>query len=595
MNWYFVPTGSGVQPAETVANPLANTKLSPAELLARESLQNSVDETIDGRKLIFKVRKHLLSGDEKRALIEHFQFNALREKAQYFNAGNNSKWFKDGFSAFEKLLTDAPIPVLEISDVNANGLTGDWHDGREESDRFFNLVLSEYRTQKALDGRKLGSYGIGKVVFARASDIRTVIYYSKFRPDARSNHDDTRLMSVAYLPEFRENEIPYAGYAYFGEESEIAQYPRCPIVGSNADEIVSSLGMEIRDQKDLGTSVYIPFCDIEVADIRAAIEKWWWPYLEKQEAADGIEIIIEDANGESLSVDHGSRRYLKPFLGVQRDMAANFSDGDTYLDKVLAATPKRILAGEFGAQAVAKRDIGELNNRVALVRGGLVISYEEYFKEDEKDCVGVFVADGKASNFFVSSEPEAHDQWNDQHSRLRDHHGEVGAKFIKSALSIIADKAKTYQLQRKAVPEKQTDSLAFLDKALAPLLKPRKKGGGVVPAKPRLPFIRKTSKRVSVKGKSYDEIEFEVGLKDGDHSMAYELQVSLSSLVDSNAAKGEKIVSKVELFDGETRSESEVNKMQIHLESGNSLIGSARASVSPSWSTIWTIALEPRE
>ena len=596
MDWYFVPRTIGIQPAEAIANPLANSVLSPAELLARESLQNSIDETLDGQNLRFIVRRHLLIGEQKQALLDHFQLSSIAEKASCFEDGKSSRWFKDGFAAIEGFARDEPIPVLEVADYNAHGLTGRWYDGQTASDRFFNLVLSEYRTKKALDGRKLGSYGIGKIVFARASDIRTVIYYSKFKPDDASEGNNTRLMSVAYLPEFRYESKSYAGYAYFGEESKVPEYPRCPVTGDNADSIISSMGMDVRHKEELGTSVFIPFCNIDVNEFATAIEKWWWPYLETQSVIGGSEIIVKDENGKKRDIDHNSRSDLAPFLRIHRDMAAGFANGETHIEKVNASTPKRRFAGDFGAQEVPKKNDSELNNNVALIRRGLVIAYANYFKNDQRDCAGVFNSSEESSPLFVSAEPEAHDRWNYRLSRLEDYHGEEGTRFIKSALTQIEAKAVSYQLQKKDIPEKAQDSLDFLDSALAVLLKPKKKGGREIEHLPRVPFIRKAAKRSELEGKFFDEIEFELGLKEGDDDVLdYELNVSIATLVDSTGAPGEKILSTVTLTHGGVYPSAEHNKIPVRLKDDETLSGTARASVSNNWSTVWTIALEPRE
>ncbi len=595
MDWFFVPRTVGIQPAEAIANPLANTVLTPAELLARESFQNSIDETIPGQKLRFKVRKHVLVGAQKQALLNHFQLSSIAEKANFFEDGESSRWFKNGFAALKCFEQDAPVPVLEIADYNAWGLTGRWYDGLDASDRFYNLVLSEYRTKKALDGRKLGSYGIGKIVFAKASDIRTVIYYSKFEPDDASEGDDTRLMSVAYLPEFRFQDKSHAGYAYFGEKSQVDEYPRCPVTGDNADKIISAIGMDVRDQSERGTSVFIPFCDLDVEEFAMAIEKWWWPRLETSSTTEGFEITVEDENGKKHEIDHNSRSDLAPFLRIHRDMGVGFGDGETRIMRINAKTPKKMDAGDFGTQEVPKKNDSVLSNHVALIREGLVIEYADYFRKGERDCAGVFLSNEKHGLMFVSAEPEAHDRWNHNLDRLEDHCGEVGKKFIKSTLTQIRDKAISYQIQKKEMPAKAQDSLAFLDSALAVLLKPKKKGKEIE-SLPRVPFIRKTTRRLGLEGKFFDEIRFELGLKEDDNNvMDYTLNVSIATLVDSDGSTGSKIPSTVTLAQGDVYPQKEQNRLSVRLKDDETLTGTARASVSSSWSTEWKISLEPIE
>ena len=111
---------------------------------------------------------------------------------------------------------DAPFYCLEISDYNANGLTGKWNRSRGIEDRFYNLVLSINKTRKqsteGVEGR-LGSFGVGKMVFAMCSDLRCMIYYSKFKPSERSEGVGTRFMATGFFPEFtdEEKDRPYPG------------------------------------------------------------------------------------------------------------------------------------------------------------------------------------------------------------------------------------------------------------------------------------------------------------------------------------------------------------------------------------------------
>ena len=70
-SWHFLIGGSGRVSSEGMADPLRNTDLKPEELLVRESLQNSIDETINnGGGLKFKIEAKKLVGAEKFNFIE---------------------------------------------------------------------------------------------------------------------------------------------------------------------------------------------------------------------------------------------------------------------------------------------------------------------------------------------------------------------------------------------------------------------------------------------------------------------------------------------------------------------------------------------
>ena len=174
--WHFLPQAAMMVPADKMANPLQHTSLTDAELLMREAIQNSADERrtdADG-PVRFSVRRKQYRGDEKSVLVGKFGLEEIAERARSFPEAHG--WFKFEKTCLGRLDDpDVPISALLLSDHNTNGLGGNWRTSDGVNSRFYNLVLSIYASHKLEDdGGLLGSYGVGKMVYAVTSRIRTM-------------------------------------------------------------------------------------------------------------------------------------------------------------------------------------------------------------------------------------------------------------------------------------------------------------------------------------------------------------------------------------------------------------------------------------
>ena len=158
-------------PADQMANPLQHTRLSDAELLMREAIQNSADERREDTSgpVRFSVRRRQYRGEEKSALVSKFGLAEIAERAKSFPEAHG--WFKYEETCLSCLNDlDVPISALLLTDHNTNGLGGNWRTSEGVNSRFYNLVLSIYASNKLEDaGDLLGSYGVGKMVYAVTS------------------------------------------------------------------------------------------------------------------------------------------------------------------------------------------------------------------------------------------------------------------------------------------------------------------------------------------------------------------------------------------------------------------------------------------
>ena len=284
--------------ADAMANPLRNTTLSRAELLMREAIQNSADEKLDNLEepVRFVVSRSVLLGEEKARVVELLQLSEIRERAKSF--GNKAHgWFDDASGTIDSLDDpNVPFPIVRVSDYNTKDLGGRWNEEGHIEHRFHNLVLSLLPSEKLNEGTDLlGSYGVGKMVFALASKLRTMAYYSVFEPTEMTDNEHARFMATGFFPRHKTADgNGWTGHGFLGEDSGDKHYPTRPIVDEAAHKFVESLGFERRTIDETGTSVFLLDCPLTVEECRDACEKYWWPRLLDPNDPSYIDLEFED-------------------------------------------------------------------------------------------------------------------------------------------------------------------------------------------------------------------------------------------------------------------------------------------------------------
>lgn len=595
IDWHFVQSSLGVSPADNLGNPLRNTKLKNYEVLVRESFQNSYDERINNEQFSFKIKKHLLNEDLKKNFFNNLHLNEILDQSKFFEDQTN--YFSEGKEILSNYFAnDKPIPVLEVSDYGSNGLGGRWNRSRDILDRFFNLVLSISRSRKQnaiTDETYLGSYGVGKMVFALSSDIRTIIYYSKFKKSDTSGNDHTRLMATSFLPSGydTDRDIEFSGHAYFGIDSGDKVHPKKPIINENADSFIKSLGFNKRMPNQLGTSIYIPFCNFEANEIKSSFEKWWWPALLNH---PNFSIEIENENGEIFTPAPSTNSSIKPFIDLYFKKNENL---------YVRPEGKNVHSVSFNLSKLAKNYQDDLlKNTIALIREGLVIEYKNDtgFKTDDEDCIGVAKTEKSFQKYFAYSEPEAHDTWNAEHGRLLSVFGQYGANLVRLTLNSLYQKCRDFQMSlSKDNMKVEVNSSKFIDDMLRPLFSSQKKGiPSPITSSSRLPYIHKNSERKSHNGSYQDLIKFKIGLNEDINILEpieYNLKISLMSVMDANNAKGEKIPIELKFKDSDETISSQTEILtSLYLSNEKTFEGEAKANIFEKWTTKWSIELTPK-
>ena len=613
-SWGFLKDGAGILPASNMADPLRGTNLKAIDVLVREAVQNSLDERRHDIDLPVRIRfdRRVLMGADKLCFVRNLHLRDLSQRRNRFRRSHN--WFAEGNHVLDKITDpDVGLPILSISDFNAKGLGGRWNRRGSKDDRFFNLVLSIGGSLKWEDDgtdpdpvRSLGSYGYGKMAFAMASDIRTVVYYSTFRPDEGTQGATCRLMASAFLPPHSDNGVDFAGQAYFGKESGTENIPRKPLVEDEAHEWIRAIGLGERSTEDTGTTIVIPATHAEIGELVKCCETWWWPRMRDLDILRRVEFTFTDEGRTVSGCKPRSRADLSPFIDCYKLVTSNKA-GHGYDIRSIDVRPGgrtrtagRLVLKALGPSATDNDNSSDHTNRVALVRDGLVIKYEDRFAhEDKPPVVGVFTpsADAETLQAFVLSEPPAHNKWEENAGRLQDKFV-WGHDFLRLTKNRIRNCTRDFQTRQESLPDTgSTNAAAFLRKTLGQLFRTPKP-----PPPPPVSRLRAftITTRHSGRRKQGTHLEdfavFRIGLSEhaSVEAVAIDVIVSLKTLSDTEASPADILPCKLRvpkaMYDEKNRAQFTAN-----ISRNKAIKVEACGRVHPTWKTQWDIAVVRRE
>jgi hypothetical protein len=373
--------------------------MGPAELLAREAIQNSADAARDYRKegIPFKVRFRFetFTGADKLAFTKAFGLLELRERL------SEVSW-PEGLppidaSTIDDNIAQGPLQVLYIEDYGAHGLRGPkrW---MSDSD-LFNAIYMVGTSNKRPDAG--GSFGFGKSAVFNAGTHRAIYAYSCFEPgfSARSGRidqpkDPVSRRAVGFLYWKAHNIVTnfYDGRAEYADSLTHA-----PFEDEAADRAALSWGINLRDHRnkgDHGTTFAVVAPRITPEELQKAIEYYWWPAIIDQAIA--LDVQITSADGRILTPNLSLRKDLKVYIeaysiaqnGVPVTDASNVAvQSSEELDHAQAQGPWRpetgsrpsgVLAGNLGVilpaeDQVSSDDYGPVIARIRSTR--MVIDY----------------------------------------------------------------------------------------------------------------------------------------------------------------------------------------------------------------------------
>jgi hypothetical protein len=156
------------------ASPAQHVVKGDLDTLTRETCQNCKDQLLSGGKPA-RIRYTLieLTGTHKADFLEAMNWKGLMKhlEACTNDPGEAGPRMRRGLAAVES--SDRPLRCLRVEDFSSRGLQGDDFD---ETQNFCLLCRAEFRTSSV--GDRGGSYGLGKAVLWKFSEIATVLLSS---------------------------------------------------------------------------------------------------------------------------------------------------------------------------------------------------------------------------------------------------------------------------------------------------------------------------------------------------------------------------------------------------------------------------------
>lgn len=398
--------------AHSADNAIGRTSLGLWDLVLRESLQNSWDARTEmNGRIAFAVDEYEMSIEQTR-IVTRDVFGELPPHCKSTD--------------LHKHIFDRRIRVLVISDTGTRGLGGplraDVSGTSGERRDFVDFVRNLGRsTAKGLEG---GTYGLGKGVLYRASQIGLCLVYSQAR---HNGSIEPRLIGVSGGDgDYDDDERRYTGRNWWGVPG--ADGIVDPLTGPSARELAESLGMRIPTKNDTGTSIMVVAPDFagvtngrdRVAAIADAAMKWAWPHaldmgkgpnIQFEFSADGSSIPCPEPLGHPVYREFASA-YME---GRKRILNPSYeSNWQTTYTPIRSLRPSQNLGLLTHRISHTPLTTGsELENTVALLRDPrMVVKYLPVSAQPNGVPVfGVFISAPEMNEKFAKSEPVTHDDW----------------------------------------------------------------------------------------------------------------------------------------------------------------------------------------
>lgn len=254
------------QDGDSILRSLQNNSLPIIDLMVRESLQNSLDATLE---------------DSKQTCVDF--------KLGKFNSTNLSKHLTGVTDVLDKNY-QTQQEFIAISDKNTTGLTGDFRSkdlSELNKSNFQKLIFGIGKNQEA-EGAG-GSWGLGKTSYFRLG-IGIVIYYT--RVAIANGYEDRLIASLIESPKQENRLLPESGrgIAWWGnhEDDRESIYPL--VDKKQISEILNIFDLELYGE-ETGTTIIVPYIKPIEDDnglpfennkdkvIQKAVERWYSPRL----------------------------------------------------------------------------------------------------------------------------------------------------------------------------------------------------------------------------------------------------------------------------------------------------------------------------
>jgi hypothetical protein len=305
--WQFLQVSDGAKENEQTQEEFFSNAdvVSEVSGLVREAVQNSLDEVLDPQKpvrMVFSVRRQDPSVAARyfAPLYPHLEETALPELP---DLRQQSKF-------------------LVIEDFNTLGLEGSTYstapsqaelaEGRPYKNSYWFFEWKSGSSNKKSGNR--GSWGVGKIVFPRASGIKSYLVLSNRRPSAAPEGNPSILFGHSIL-KYR----TVGDKRYVPDCQWMIAKKRGPIPSSNETQIKSFRDewQLSRSGDELGTSIVVPFIreGLEASELVECIIRDYFVSI----LSGVLECVVKDEHGSSVEITSHSIRPLIQSLSDDYD------------------------------------------------------------------------------------------------------------------------------------------------------------------------------------------------------------------------------------------------------------------------------------
>ena len=346
--------------------------------------------------------------------------------------------FGDVPAAAERLrgvLARPDLSLLSLTDRGTVGLGGpvraDQPAPTDQPSNFVDLLFNIGQpAQREFSG---GAYGFGRTISFVVSEARAVLVYSRTRSAADS---ESRFIAAAFSDHFSEGRRRFTGRHWWGRSVDGSIEP---VVGDAADDVARSLGLDVFDRDQSGTTISVVAPELrgrtplQACNFLAGALVWnFWPKMVDHGTGPAIEFSVA-LNGSEVSLPvPGDLPPLPAFVASFRTLHSPGLDGTVVEDIVLPRTGEQIGRLAMTRTPIAARpgldegasDADELGpsagfegpaHHVALFREPELVV--QYLSTAELGSVSaeygaVFKPERTLDHAFALAEPPTHDAWN---------------------------------------------------------------------------------------------------------------------------------------------------------------------------------------
>lgn len=307
------------------------------------------------------------------------------------------------------------IQILKIEDKNTKGMSGNDKERGGDCYKFFNPGV----TSKESGGG--GSYGIGKMAFYAASQLR-LIY-------ASSVYDKGRYMfkGAIRLNTIEKNKTIYQDTGSFGMNGQkaVKDYEDIP---------------EVFRRKEKGTSIYIVCFNGSISwkrDITESVLQNFWPAIYDEK------LIVNISQDITLNKQNLERVMKEYFNGTSNDTEGN-NNPLPFFKAYIDAEPLKANGTVLGTMKLYTIRGENYNSRIAYMRSTGMIIYRNS-KYPAYKHMSVFQCDDKDGNELLRNmEDPTHSKWEVEYVDETDENLKERAKLAKNDISEFLRSNLTY-------------------------------------------------------------------------------------------------------------------------------------------------------